>query len=364
MPKLVILLGSGATRAQAAANTALKNQPPLDKGFFSQIRAPFPDDSRLFEVRKYIWQQYRYDIAKPNLDSFEAVASILYTDASTRRTQDQAYPVLLTLLQFLSERIAETTNPIYPSSHRVLQRILRKKIDELKPENISIVTFNYDLEIELALRHVSITSNYRRNRILVFPGCYRLPTHPIHGIESLERFASSAELDDNHIGIPILKLHGSLNWYTSYNQMQPSQDRFLSSGDRLFRIANSDELPSWPLLTKSASKRRHFGYPVLVPPVPHKAALFHEEIKNLWSIAAMALGAADELLVFGYSCPSQDQEAANLIRSMAGRNNGLRQVTIIDPNSAIAERFVELLDARSCMWFRSAREYLRWMDGK
>ena len=102
-----------------------------------------------------------------------------------------------------------------------------------------------------------------------------------------------------------------------------------------------------------------YGFPLIVPPVPHKSASFHSQIESLWTKAADLLSDADELLVFGYSCPAQDQEAANLIRSTAGRNSDLDHVTIVDPNPAIATRFVELAGVSSCSWFRDAEEYLK-----
>ena len=359
MSKIVVLIGSGATRAQAAIRAPQNKKPPLDKGFFSQIRAPISGDPRLIRVKTYLQEQYRYDVFDSRFDSFESVASILYADAFAPRTQHLAYPIFLDLINFLSSRIAETTNQINSNSHSNLVRILRNRISDVTPDNVSVITFNYDLQVEFALRHVSSRLNSRFHTSLVFPGCYRLTKCSVGTIGTLAPFTSQAS-DEGHIGIPILKLHGSLNWVLSYRDQVPSQAAYLSgAGRNVFRVANVDRIPTdWPIPVGTSAKRPFYGYPVVVPPIPHKSAVFRDEIKRLWGIAADALTNANELLVFGYSCPTLDQEAANLIRSTTGRNDNLNHVTIIDPDPGIAERFVELTNARSCAWFRDARDYL------
>ena len=208
MPRLAIILGSGATRAQAHARLALKDRPPLDKGFFSQLRAPITDDHQLIRVKEYIHEQYQYDLSRSELDSFEAVASILYTDASIPRTQEQAYPILLDLIRFLSARIADTTNNLNPSSHRVIQRILRRKLNDLSPDEISIITFNYDLQTELALNHIQVTLGKRNHRAFVFPGCYRLSEPEIRRITGRDEIVPRGEIDYEHIGVP----HTKASW--------------------------------------------------------------------------------------------------------------------------------------------------------
>ncbi len=361
MSHLVIVLGAGCSRSQVAhppdPNCRSESIPPLDSEFFSKMPPSISNSFEFKQVRRYLKNHYRYHLGSNGLDSFESVASIVYTDTFATRTQDSAYPVLLDLIQILSRRIALSTNSLIADDQNILQHVFQKHFNEIPSQTITIVTFNYDIQAERALDFAA--SRFpSASQTMVFPGCYRLQEHSIHGVRNHPRFVRKARLDQSHDGIPILKLHGSLNWYTPYNSRTPSKQRFLSSSKRDFRIGNTNTLPEWPLLTKSASPRRHFGYPVLVPPVPHKSALFHDDIKALWSLAADQLSTADELLIFGYSCPSTDQEAANLFRSAAARNERLRHITVIDPNPAIAERFIELTRAASCSWFRSVHDYL------
>ena len=375
MPKLTIILGSGSTRAQARAQTPKNRQPPLDQGFYSQLRKPETGHRLYLAVKSYLQKQYHYDITDPKLDSFEAVASILYADAFAPRTQSVAYPVFLGLLQYLSRRLALTINPLVPNRRNVLQRILRTSITKFGADNVSIVTFNYDLQAERALLNISGTAQMASVAIFKFPGCYRLQNPNAQRMGRRTHLIPSRKLDDSHDGVPILKLHGSANWYSFYKDNPPDPDVFLSGGGSRFLVANIGLIPNTGPVTattrkkqatsvkgKGAAKgppRTWYGFPLIVPPVPHKSASFHSQIKSLWTQAADLLSDADELLVFGYSCPAQDQEAANLIRSTAGRNSDLNHVTIVDPNPSIATRFVELAGVSACSWFHDAGEYLK-----
>ncbi len=358
--KLVLLIGSGATRAQAPKRCPITKLPPLDNGFFSQIRAPISKDVRLVRIKSYLSRTYKYDPRVQGLDSFETIASILYADAYAPATQGQAYPILLDLITFLSSRIASTVNPLRPNSYNLLQRILYGIITDLGPENVSIITFNYDLQIERALRRAGSRVGSSPGSILSFPGCYRMQNtaNAVRSVTGASRFMSTATLNHRHDGIPVLKLHGSLNWVSGYKSQIPAQNQFFSPRKRTIYITNVDQVTNWPVRIPTRAPGRLFGYPRLVPPVPHKSVLFHDEIKDIWSEAHKALSDADELLVFGYSCPFSDQEAANLIRSTSGVGRKLKRVMIVDPKSSVVDRYASLTDAKSIYWYHDAREFI------
>ena len=262
------------------------------------------------DVKSYLQQQYHYDISDPRLDSFEAVASILYADAFAPRTQSHAYPVFLALIQFLSRRLALTINPLIPNRLNALQRILRASIAKFDADNIAIVTFNYDLQAERALLNITGATQLSSATTFTFPGCYRLQTPNAQRIRRRAPLMPSKQLDSSHDGIPILKLHGSANWYLFYDDKPPDPDTFLSAGGSRFMVANIGLLPSIGRITATTSRtgskstkakskpkaatRTVYGYPLVVPPVPHKSASFHSEIKNLWTQAANHLSDADE----------------------------------------------------------------------
>lgn len=359
MPRVALILGSGATRSQVPGNTAKHARPPLDKGFFSDLRQTQAITPLLTRVQTYLRLFHgHHDIRQAGINSFEAVASILYSDVHAPHVRRNAFRPFLSLLQILSSRIADTTNQIRMHSHNPLDRLLYYLISEFKSQNVSIITFNYDIQLERALHHVQSRLISVQGEFFSFPGCYRLPSHDIRGIGGIDELVPTSDLDDSHDGIEVLKLHGSLNWYSGYNDNVPSQRQFFT-GNRKFRIANVDSLPYWPVGVRTAAHRRLYGYPLLVPPVPHKSPLFHDEISGLWLLASRRLAEADELFIFGYSCPWSDQEAANLLRSTTGLNRRLNRITIIDPDTNVIRRFADLTEAKSIDWYADAREFLR-----
>lgn len=62
----------------------------------------------------------------------------------------------------------------------------------------------------------------------------------------------------------------------------------------------------------------------------HKSSVLHELLQGVWRQAEDALKQADQLLVFGYSCPPLDFESSNLLRrAQKGRKT---PVVLIDPS--------------------------------
>lgn len=361
MRNLVIVVGSGSTRSQATGIQPPRSTdylPPLDKNFFSELPLAMKTDPQLADVKQYLASQYWYDIDDPHVDSFEAVSSILYTDALSDQTQSHAYNVFLALIRLLAKRLSDTTDTLTPTPINPLYQIIKHNISQKDDLHLTVITFNYDLQVERTLKELNSLRNPKLCISFAFPGCYRLPTSDISRIDGQPRFDPAIKTNQQHAGIPILKLHGSLNWYRGFQERDPSQELYFESEKRVFRIANTDHIPpTWPIRVKSNSTAGLYGYPVIVPPIPNKSAVFRREIRQLWTLAGRALSAATELLVFGYSCPAQDLEAANLFRSTAGRNRKLSRITVIDPDIKVAERFADLANAGSCTWYRDAADY-------
>lgn len=361
MRNLVIVIGSGSTRSQATTlqpPQSTTHLPPLDKDFFSELPPAMKNDPRLTDVKQYLSSQYWYDVTDPHIDSFEMVSSILYTDAFADQTQSSAYTGFLSLIRLLAKILSDTIDPLTPTTVNPLYQIIRHNISQIDDLNLTVITFNYDLQVERVLKELHSFANPKLRVPFAFPGCYRLPPSDIRRIGERPRFSPSSKTNQEHTGIPILKLHGSLNWYRGFPDRIPSQEVYFESGDREFLIANTDHIPpTWPILVNTGSAARLYGYPVIIPPIPNKSAVFRQEIRQLWKLARRALSAATELLIFGYSCPTQDLEAANLFRSTAGRNKALNHVTVVDPDIRVAERFADLTNAGSCTWYRDASDY-------
>jgi len=67
---------------------------------------------------------------------------------------------------------------------------------------------------------------------------------------------------------------------------------------------------------------------------------------------------ADEIVVFGYSCPALDFESANLLRRATMRSGG-QAFTVVDPSGEVATRYVSLLELKRLNYYADGHEYLR-----
>jgi hypothetical protein len=169
----------------------------------------------------------------------------------------------------------------------------------------AIVTPSYDLTIE---QTVGITPN-------VVPGSpgfhYAGMEGKVHPVNS--PFAKDRSVDPTPAGpIPLAKLHGSLNWSLT------------SEGVDMF----ADVRPAL----------RDHSSAAIVPPLPEKHV--PRWLSPVWHRAAQELGAADELVVVGYSLPPYDHQIKALFRMYADR---VEHIRIYDPFAAdIADRWHEV----------------------
>lgn len=360
MPKYVFVLGAGASIADVVSNPA-KSRPPLDRGFFGITARVLPRDLRLLEVRNYFDHNYGLDVCAPEHDSVEGVMSRLYPDMFNALLEKEALSAFRCLLRIFTQRLAETTNAIRPTQRRLLYRMLSRLLaNDVPPSDITIVTFNQDLQVERTLEALAGTKRWDRysDQLLSFPGMYSVPagsweavTGPSGGGSDRGLFKRGTERDDC---LRVLKLHGSLNWYSRHTSSTPSRAAMLNPGRRLSVTRRRTIAPDMTL----SKKRTVYTLPVVVPPVNHKTAVVPEVVAPLWTLAEKRLSAADEIVVFGYSCPALDFESANLLTRAQMRRPEGAAFSVIDPNGAIATRYISLLKPTSLTYYASASAYL------
>ena len=81
-------------------------------------------------------------------------------------------------------------------------------------DDVAFITFNYDLQVEKSLELLEKTGvNCRDGTALNFPYCYHLP-NPATTIPKLTGIPVFERGTQSKVGVPVLKLHGSLNWYS------------------------------------------------------------------------------------------------------------------------------------------------------
>jgi hypothetical protein len=357
MPKAAFLLGAGATVSDVATKPR-KARPPLDRRFFAEAR--FTHSSVVGAVRRYVRENYDRDILDPDNDRLETVMAQIYTDLFNPALESDAIIAFRQLLRLFTRRLALTTNDIDATNKRLVYRVITSYLgSRYNPEDITIVTFNQDIQAEKMLFLMSNVGRWQTiaGRIFSFPGLYALPaatevTAPVEAKRE-ELFPHSAP---DPQCIKLLKLHGSLNWYSSHSSATPSRAAMFKR-DRKLSITRRRIIE--PGMTLQRTQRQMYTLPIVVPPVTHKSAVLHDHMSELWRLAELSLRQADELVIFGYSCPALDFESSNqLRRSQVGRSKRPR-VSVIDPSASVAERYISLLEADCLHYYRSAHEFLR-----
>lgn len=184
----------------------------------------------------------------------------------------------------------------------------------------SVVTFNYDIAIDVALHISRIAYDY----------C----------IEEKE-----------YSGIPLLKLHGSLNWASrrSDNTIIPLKlmDYFkhyhvsFPEDRKIVRIPIGTQLKEY--FSKYTAEDVN-EKPVIVPPTWNKAD-HYSSINSVWARAASELGEAEYIFIIGYSLSETDAFFRLLYALGTASNTPLKRIEIFNPDSGddIRKRFESIL---------------------
>lgn len=98
---------------------------------------------------------------------------------------------------------------------------------------------------------------------------------------------------------------------------------------------------------------------LVIPPLQNKIRAYPTGLRGLWGEAELALQGAEELTVFGYSCPAVDHEAESLLRGSLHMNSVLTTLRIVDSDPAVAARFAPMVGGRSMEYFPSADDWLK-----
>jgi NAD-dependent SIR2 family protein deacetylase len=184
----------------------------------------------------------------------------------------------------------------------------------------AVVTFNYDLAADYAL--------------------YKNGTAPLYGLES--------ETDTG--SIPLLKLHGSLNWVhcEKCDKVVPWRlEQYLSNrhwdiwddGPRHVYLKISKDMENFNHCEKSPATG-----PILVPPTWNKSE-YHKALSSVWGRAAKELQDAENIFVIGYSLPPTDGFFRYLYAISTVSETPLKRFWVFNPDTTgiVEKRFRELL---------------------
>ena len=171
--------------------------------------------------------------------------------------------------------------------------------DKRKNRKDTIITLNYDLVCDEALRHAGFKVNYH-----------------------LQDAANTDTFDS----ISLLKLHGSVNWRFC---PRCEQARVVNNAQIDTECRNCEPAPQPELL--------------LVPPSWDKAE-YQTPIKSVWLRAVEELKSASRICVIGYSMAKSDAFFRYLLTLALAENEHLFKLVVVDPDKAIESRYREEFD--------------------
>jgi len=205
----------------------------------------------------------------------------------------------------------------------------------------TVITFNYDLFVELAWL-ISLGDDRRFRRSLYL---YPVPITPIGS--RLGYPVGGVPTTD---GLRLLKLHGSLSWRYSGQGSTPGDVIYdmgvLGSGWDVDGIGPRNFGNGRPDADELSVDRE----PMIVPPAAVKSSYYNNRtLQKLWQSAADALSRAEELVIMGFSLPQTDLLVSSMLATTLRDD---RVITPVDYGTKILDRVAETFDLKG---FEGAR---------
>jgi hypothetical protein len=175
--------------------------------------------------------------------------------------------------------------------------------DPSKSTKIAFITFNYDIALDQALTFYSVPFDYCLNP------------------------------DVSDRAIPLLKLHGSINWglCAVCGAIRPwdisALPRHATPGYSSFYYNLGSKIA-----TQEHCNQALTG-PVLVPPTWNKHE-YRGGLTTVWERAAKELGDADNIIIIGYSLPESDSFFRYLYAMGSASDTRLKRLWVMNPDNS------------------------------
>jgi hypothetical protein len=345
MSQVVFILGAGASKKAGAPLMA--EFLDVAKDLWSQGRVREVDDSfrnvfRAVGCLQQVHSKSEFDIH--NVESVFAAAEMGKTlnkfpgyapEEIDRLIKDLKVVITKTIeltLQFpMSGTVRAGWKILPPDPYDSFAKTLEQIQSKAHPQkSVSIITFNYDVAVDLALYMNSLDHDY-----------------------CLQESSLAGK-------IPLLKLHGSLNWarHKESEAIIPwTIHEYLSSIQNQLQFEQYVVVPIGSQLNNSQHSSSIIPEPEIVPPTWNKAD-YHRVLSRIWSQAAKELGEADNIFVIGYSLPKTDTFFKFLFALGSVSKIPLRRFWVFNPEPSdfVRKRFKNLLGPGARDRFRYFRE--------
>lgn len=318
MSEIVFILGAGASRMSGAPlmyDFLEKAEKLARSRTLGENAAHFDRILETISDLQIIHSKSEMDIS--NIETLFALLEMARTIGGYKHKTvseiDEAIKSLKILIQVTLEKTIKYTRPavnmIKPAGdYEGFANLIHEKFgDDL--DQFSIITYNYDVALDVALKFRGYGINY-------------------HLTES-----------DRANTVTLLKLHGSLNWFdcTGCNQIVPLENyTHFKSEVPLGMPPNTDVRT----LEISSSESRYLVHcaptlnshaPIIVPPTWNKT-VYHSQIANVWIKAAKELSNTEHIFVIGYSLPESDYFFKYLYALGTIGDNTIKSFNVYNPD--------------------------------
>lgn len=182
----------------------------------------------------------------------------------------------------------------------------------------TFITTNYDVGVEQSLLGEANTDQF------AYPG-FHADAKGVSRFTGEELNSLGAVLSSRRT--PVIKLHGSVNWFTAAEDRSKVHALIgrstVENNRRTLPIANGGIARS-KIVTENS-----FDIPLIVPPALSKVST-SSAIAYQWRSAVEAFQRAREIWIVGYSFPTTDPFMLRLLHQGLSRNNQLEKLIIAD----------------------------------
>ncbi len=164
--------------------------------------------------------------------SMEAIFNYVYSDVFSVPPREDSLDAYWALVRMYAAAIARTTNRLSGKSRNGVGALLRTLWTV--EEDIVFITFNQDLLIEKALERAHETSTFASvpwNTLTCYQKDFEGFLYPLRGSIFRTRLAPDGTEEPS---LPILKLHGSLNWVWRAQTREDARNSIPHPGTELY----------------------------------------------------------------------------------------------------------------------------------
>lgn len=329
MSSVVFILGAGASRQCGGPLMG----DFLDTASDLLLRGKIGDQSEAFKAvfNAIGGLQVVHSKAEMDLNNIESIFTALELGKVIKQfpglKHDEVDGVIAALKTLIVETLEQTV--LFPvKNNRIVapapypqfaDLITYLKTEAAPNRSCSVITFNYDLAADYALMGDG--------------------SGPAYGIGT----------PANKGSVPLLKLHGSLNWGIERKAGAPAEIKVYKLGNVHNQMMHDTAPVPLSVGSRIAKLLREKGHevenePVIVPPTWNKAD-YHRDLSEVWASAANHLSEAEYVFIMGYSLPETDSFFRHLYALGSAGSHGFKRIVVFDPDETgqVEARFGRLM---------------------